>query len=105
MGMRLDGPSLELQKPREMISSAVNAGIVQVQSGGQPIILLCSRQTVGGYPRLGAVAAVEDGRLAQLKQGDEVGFEDIGLRQAHALYLARECDFNRVREELSRRTA
>lgn len=64
MGVRLEGPVLDLEKPREMISSAVNAGIVQVQSGGQPIILLCSRQTVGGYPRLGAVAAVEDSRLA-----------------------------------------
>jgi antagonist of KipI len=104
MGVRLEGAALDLEEPREMISSAVNAGIVQVPPGGQPIILLCSRQTVGGYPRLAAVAAVEDGRLAQLKQGDEVGFEEIGLRQAHELYLARERNFNRVREELSRRT-
>jgi antagonist of KipI len=105
MGVRLDGPGLELKEAREMISSAVNAGVVQVPSGGQPIVLMCSRQTVGGYPRIAAVAAVECGRLAQLKQGDRVHFTEIELRQAHELYLARERDFNRVREALSRRTS
>jgi antagonist of KipI len=104
MGVRLDGPALELKEPREMISSAVDEGIVQVPPGAQPIVLLCSRQTVGGYPRLAAVAAVDHGRLAQLKQGDLMAFEEVGLRQAHKLYLAREQNFNRVSEELSRRT-
>ena len=104
MGVRLEGPALELGRSREMISSAVNEGIVQVPPKGQPIVLLCSRQTVGGYPRLAAVATVEFGRLAQLKQGDSVAFEEIGLVQAHEIYLARERDLNRVRDELSRRT-
>ncbi len=105
MGVRLDGPGIELSEPREMISSAVNAGVVQVPPAAQPIVLLCSRQTVGGYPRLAAVAGVDHGRLAQLKQGDLVAFQEISLGQAHQLYLARERDFNRVREELSRRTS
>jgi antagonist of KipI len=105
MGVKLDGPRIELSEPREMISSAVNAGVVQVPPAAQPIVLLCSRQTVGGYPRLAAVAAVDHRRLAQLKQGDLIAFQEISLGQAHQLYLARERDFNRVREELSRRTS
>ena len=104
MGVRLEGPSLALDEPREMISSGVNVGVVQTPPGGQPIILLCSRQTVGGYPRLAAVATVDHGRLAQLKHGDVVTFEEIELNAAHALYLARERDFNQVRHELVRRT-
>jgi len=105
MGVRLEGPALDLLQPCEMISSAVNVGVVQAPPGGQPIVLLCSRQTVGGYPRLAAVAAVESGRLAQLKQGDEVGFEEIELGRAHQLYLERERDFTLAREALSRRTS
>jgi antagonist of KipI len=104
MGVRLEGPALPLNQPREMISSAVNAGIVQVPPDGQPIILLCSRQTVGGYPRMAAVATVDFARLAQLKQGDSVRCKEIDLQLAHELYLARERDFDQVREDLSRRT-
>lgn len=103
MGVRLEGPALALAEPREMISSGVNVGVVQTPPGGQPIILLCSRQTVGGYPRLAAVATVDQGRLAQLKQGDVVAFEEIDLNAAHTLYLARERDFHQVRHELARR--
>jgi antagonist of KipI len=102
MGVRVEGPALELAVPREMISAAVNAGVVQVPPGGQPIVLLCSRQTVGGYPRLAAVAAVDFGRLAQLKPGDRVRFEEIALARAHELYFARERDLNRVRTGLTR---
>jgi antagonist of KipI len=105
MGVRLEGPILELTQPSEMISSAVNVGVVQVPTGGQPIVLLCSRQTVGGYPRLAAVAAAECGHLAQLKQGDDVAFEEISLGTAHRLLLDRERDFTLAREAFSRRTS
>ncbi len=102
MGVRLEGPALALTAPRELISSAVNAGVVQVPPGGAPIVLLCSRQTVGGYPRLAAVAAVDFGRLAQLRPGDRVRFEEISLAGAHELYIARERNLNRVRTGLTR---
>jgi antagonist of KipI len=104
MGIRLTGPALGTAQPREMISDAVNTGVVQVPPSGQPIVLLTSRQTVGGYPRLAAVAAVDTGRLAQLKPGDPVRFEEISLATAHELYIARERDLNRVRAGLARLT-
>ncbi len=105
MGVRLDGPGLALVQPREMISSCVNTGVVQVPAGGQPIVLLPSRQSVGGYPRLAAVAAVDIGRCSQLRPGERLQFQEITVAAAHELYLARERDLNRVRSGLARMVA
>lgn len=102
MGVRLQGPVLTLVKPREMISSAVNAGIIQVPAAGQPIVLLPSRQSVGGYPRLAAVASVDLGRFTQLRPGEKIRFEKIPVAMAQELFLARERDFARVRLGLAR---
>ena len=104
MGVRLEGPSLALAKPREMISSAVNTGVVQVPPAGRPIVLLPSRQSVGGYPRIAAVAAVDLRCFTQLRPGDKVRFQEITLGAAHGLYLGRERDLNRVRAGLARLT-
>lgn len=105
MGMRLEGAPLGLKAPREEISAAVNVGVVQVPPSGQPIVLLAGRQTVGGYPRIAAVATVDLGKLAQLKPGDPVSFQEISLAQAHGLLLSRERDFARVISGLSRMVA
>lgn len=102
MGMRLQGPALSLRQPRDEISSAVNVGVVQVPPSGQPIVLLAGRQSVGGYPRIAVVVRVDLGKLAQFKAGDPIQFEEITLRQAHELWLARERDFERVRSNLGR---
>jgi len=104
MGVRLEGPGLALTKPREMISSAVNAGVVQVPPAGRPIVLLPSRQSVGGYPRIAAVAAVDLRRFTQLRPGETVRFQEITLAAAQELYLGRERDLNRVRTGLARLT-
>lgn len=102
MGMRLLGPPLTLREPREMISSAVTAGVVQVPASKQPILLLADRQTVGGYPRLAAVAGVDLGILAQLRPGERVRFTDISLAEAHALRARCESHFRLVRAGLAR---
>ncbi|MBI2516962.1 MAG: biotin-dependent carboxyltransferase [Opitutae bacterium] len=105
MGMRLEGVPLALREPREEISSAVNVGVVQVPHSGQPIVLLVGRQTVGGYPRIAAVATVDLGKLAQFKPGDPIRFQEITVEQAHELQLGRERDFARVISGLSRLVA
>ena len=102
MGARLAGPALDLKEPREMISSAVNAGIVQVPAGGEPIVLLASRQSVGGYPRIASVATVDLGRFAQLREGDPIRFQEISLLAAHHLHLVRERHLGMVRAGLVR---
>lgn len=105
MGMRLAGTPLALGEPREEISSAVNVGVVQVPPSGQPIVLLVGRQSVGGYPRIAAVATVDLGKLAQFKPGDPICFQEITLAKAHELLLSRERDFSRVISGLSRLVA
>lgn len=104
MGVRLHGPELALQKPREMISAAVNTGVVQVPPSGQPIVLLPSRQSVGGYPRMAAVATVDVGRFTQLRPGEKVRFARIPLAVALKLQFQRERDLGRARMGLARLT-
>ncbi|MFT0624644.1 biotin-dependent carboxyltransferase family protein [Ectopseudomonas guguanensis] len=68
MGIRLQGPQLQCQRGA-MISEGIPLGAVQVPPDGQPIILLNDRQTIGGYPRLGALTPQAVARLAQCLPG------------------------------------
>lgn len=71
MGIRLNGPQLQCQRG-SMISEGIPLGAVQVPPDGQPIILLNDRQTIGGYPRLGALTPQAVARLAQCLPGQSV---------------------------------
>lgn len=89
MGLRLEGVPMRLDSAREMVSGAVDHGVVQVPPSGQPIVLGAGRQATGGYPRIAVVAAVDCGRLAQLRPGDGVRFAEITTAEAHRLLLER----------------
>ncbi|QZA33290.1 biotin-dependent carboxyltransferase family protein [Hydrogenibacillus sp. N12] len=78
MGARLKGPPLPLSRREELFSAAVDFGVVQLPPGGGPIVLLSDHQTTGGYPRIGAVIAVDRPLLAQLRPGDRVAFYAVG---------------------------
>lgn len=71
MGVRLQGPRLRCRLTA-MISEGIALGAVQVPPDGQPIALLNDRQTIGGYPRLGALTPLACSRLAQCLPGQEV---------------------------------
>lgn len=71
MGIRLLGPTLVYQGP-PMISEGIALGAVQVPPDGQPIVLLNDRQTIGGYPRLGALTPLSLAQLAQCLPGQRV---------------------------------
>lgn len=101
MGLRLQGPRLALAEPREMSSEGVGFGSIQVPPDGQPIVLMAERQTIGGYPKIGDVISVDLPRLAQLRPGDTLRFEEIGLDGATSLYLANEKALGRLREGLA----
>ena len=105
MGYRLTGHSLALTAPREMLSSGVTAGTIQLPPGGAPIVLMADRQTTGGYPRLGDVIAVDLPLIAQLRPGDSVGFAPVSLSLAHALYRMREQHLTRATRALQLRFA
>jgi len=81
-GTRLNGPKLELKKPREMLSQPVVAGSVQVPPDGQPIVLMSERQTIGGYPQIGHVISADIPRLARAWPGSQVRFRHVDLDEA-----------------------
>lgn len=90
MGYRLKGVPLSLAQPIDMLSEAVSFGTIQVPSDGNPIILLADRQTTGGYPKIGQVAAVDLPLLAQAKPGDTIRFTEITHEEAQILLLQKE---------------
>jgi biotin-dependent carboxylase-like uncharacterized protein len=91
MGIRLLGKALEYQG-QPMISEGIPLGAVQVPPDGQPIVLLNDRQTIGGYPRLGALTPLALARLAQCLPGAQVRLrpvvQDVAHRE-HIEYLQR----------------
>ncbi|WP_227939794.1 biotin-dependent carboxyltransferase family protein [Alkalihalobacillus deserti] len=100
MGCRLEGEPLRLEKSMEVLSEPVTLGTIQVPPDGNPIILLADRQTIGGYPKVAQVAAVDLPIIAQAKPGDQLFFKEILLEEAEQLYLQREKDITHLKTGL-----
>jgi 5-oxoprolinase (ATP-hydrolysing) subunit C len=86
-GYRLAGPAplpLSAGRAADRLSEPLAPGTLQVPPDGQPIMLMADRQTVGGYPILGHLAAADRTRAAQLWPGDMVRFRAVSLDEAHA---------------------
>ncbi|HEJ1320871.1 TPA: biotin-dependent carboxyltransferase [Pseudomonas aeruginosa] len=96
MGIRILGPQLSYQG-KGLISEGVPLGAIQVPPDGQPIILLNDRQTIGGYPRIGALTPVSAAHLAQAQPGARLKFTPVVQDTAQQEYL-------RVLEQLERFT-
>jgi len=96
MGYRLEGQPVRCDI-EGILSEGICHGSVQVPADGQPIVLLNDRQTIGGYPKIGAVSSVDTAKLGQLNQGGKVRFEPISLEQAHNLFHLNLSRFNRTK--------
>lgn len=81
MGVRLLGPVLRSAR-ESMISEGVPLGAIQVPPDGQPIVLLNDRQTIGGYPRLGALTPLAVAQLAQCMPGTVLRLRPMALESA-----------------------
>ncbi|SMG14859.1 antagonist of KipI [Marivirga sericea] len=77
MGYRLSSQLEKATEIKELISSGIIPGTVQLTGSGQPIILLNDAQTTGGYPRIANIIDEDLDQLAQLKPGDEIWFSLI----------------------------
>jgi len=91
MGIRFLGPALVYQGA-PMISEGIPLGAIQVPPDGQPIVLLNDRQTIGGYPRLGALTPLALARLAQCLPGEGVHLRPTTQEAAlcqHVSYMQR----------------
>ncbi|MFK7160267.1 biotin-dependent carboxyltransferase family protein [Marinospirillum sp. MEB164] len=81
MGVQLLGPRLDY-RGSGMISEGMPLGSVQVPPDGQPFVLMQDRQTIGGYPRLGALTPLACSRLAQHPPGSPLRLRACTERQA-----------------------
>ncbi|WP_159820668.1 biotin-dependent carboxyltransferase family protein [Colwellia sp. 20A7] len=94
MGYRLTGKKIT-GDIEGILSEGICQGAIQIPADGQPIVLLNDRQTIGGYPKIGAVISIDIAKLGQLKQGDKVRFEPISMEQAHNCFHLNLSYFNR----------
>ena len=90
MGYQLKGGPLLLDRPVELVSSAVSFGKVQMLPDGQLIVLMADHQTTGGYPRIAHVISAHLPKLAQLRPCDTIQFKPVDTIAAEALLKARQ---------------
>ncbi len=81
MGMRLQAPALRL-RPREILTTPVPEGGIQVTPSGELIVLLAEHQTTGGYPVIATVISADVPLLAQARPGDTVHFRAVTPAEA-----------------------
>ena len=101
MGVRLTGDPLARTDGGEIVSSPVAPGTVQVPPDGSPIVLLADAQTIGGYPQIAHVIAVDLPLIAQLRPHDSVRFLVVSLDEARALVVAQERALTMLRAGLA----
>ena len=101
MGYRLQGCSLRLAEPAEMLSEPVAFGTIQVPPDGNPIVLMADRQTTGGYPKIAEVISVDLPLLAQAQIGSEIRFEPIDMREAQRKRMTLDLNINLLKQTIS----
>ena len=84
MGFRLTGPEIQ-SGISGMLSEGICYGAIQIPADGQPIVLLNDRQTIGGYPKIGAVLSLDIPKLTQRLPQTAVRFEAISIDEAQRL--------------------
>lgn len=61
--------SLLSDRSTDLISSAVDAGTIQLLPDGNLIVLMADHQTTGGYPRIASVIKADLPKLSQVRPG------------------------------------
>jgi antagonist of KipI len=92
MGYRLQGDQLKVKKDKQLISSGVTFGTMQLLQDGQLIVLMADHQTTGGYPRVGHVISADLPSLAQCIPGDEINFTEVEMAVAEELFIKQQTD-------------
>lgn len=90
MGYKLAGPVLEAHTNKQLVSSAVSFGAVQLLPNGQLIVLMADHQTTGGYPRVAHIISAHLPILAQKNANDVIQFRLTDLATAEAKLVAQQ---------------
>ena len=85
-----------LRASHPMLSSGVCVGAIQMPPGGQAIVLCADAQTVGGYPRVAQIAAVDLPKMVQAPSGQNLLFQILTLETAEALFCQQEQKLTRL---------
>lgn len=85
MGLRLDGPALELVDALSIASEPIIRGSIQVAGDGVPTVLLADHQTTGGYPKIATVISCDLDGFVQRRPGDTVRFQVVEPDEAVAV--------------------
>lgn len=94
MGFRLIGPPLDLSESKELLSSAVSFGTIQLLPDGQVIVLMADHQTSGGYPRIASVITRDLPLVAQLGPNDKIAFHLVSIEETENLAMEFESELN-----------
>lgn len=100
MGYRMNAVPLEVSTKKELVSSAVDFGTIQLLPSGQIIILMADHQTSGGYPRLGNIISVDLPKLAQNSINDTITFKKISIQEAEDLLIEQELELQKLKASI-----
>ena len=87
MGYRLKGMELKVKEQKQLVSSGVTFGTVQLLPSGQLIVLMADHQTTGGYPRVANIISAHLPALAQMKPNDQFNFRLTDISKAERKLL------------------
>lgn len=96
MGVRLDGPNLDLVDALAIPSTPIVRGSLQVAGDGVATLLFADHQTTGGYPKIATVISSDVARASQLRSGDSVHF--VAVEPADAIGAVRAATTERSRQ-------
>ncbi|MGI9161163.1 MAG: biotin-dependent carboxyltransferase family protein, partial [Saprospiraceae bacterium] len=105
MACALAGPPLKLAAPFELVSSAVQPGLLQLLPGGDLLALLADCQTTGGYPRIAQVLQADLPALAQMQPGMPFRLARVSLEMASATAQAQRAWLRRLQRACAYRLA
>lgn len=100
MGYRMIAEPLEVDTKKELVSSAVDFGTIQLLPSGQIIVLMADHQTSGGYPRLGNIISVDLPKLAQSTIKDTIIFKKISIQEAEDLLIKQELELQKLKSSI-----
>lgn len=91
MAYLLEGARVPLARGHNIVSDGTVTGHIQIAGSGQPVVIMCDRGTVGGYPKIATIVTADLGRFAQMPAGRTFTFESVSVLEAQI--LAREFAF------------
>ena len=85
MAYILEGAPIGHLKGFNIVSDGIAMGAIQVPGDGLPMALMADRQPTGGYPKIANIIGVDLGRLAQLRPGTRLSFQEVDIDTAVSL--------------------